>query len=104
MATRNVKGVARRDKPTENVHPTVVPLSSPERFGIFWLIVFILQPTTVLNLYKETFSNSSNDNDRFRIIFLLNGKDAFSDFSHVSVNTARGILAVMLSGSNAPAA
>lgn len=102
MATRNVKGVARRDKPTENVHPTVVPPSSPEHFGIFWLIVFILQPTTVLNLYKETFSNSSNDNDI--IIFLLNGKDAFSDFSHVSVNTARGILAVMLSGSNAPAA
>ena len=41
MTMCNVKGVASIDVPTENYHPTAVPLSSAEHFSIFQLIVFV---------------------------------------------------------------
>ena len=47
MTMCNVKGVASIDVPTENYHPTAVPLSSMERFSIFQLIVLVLLSATL---------------------------------------------------------
>ncbi len=53
MTTCNVKHVTHHGKPTENDHPTAVPLNSTGRFSIFQLIVLVFPAHNFTILYQS---------------------------------------------------